>query len=330
MNVDPKSLDVTAISQYVTAGKHLGIVDFLLNIIPDSFAGAFANGEILQVLLLAFLTGVAMISLHQEQRLLQLSRSLSHLFFRITAIVMELAPLAALGAMAFTIGKYGIATLFSLGKVLLCVYLTCIGFIAIVLGTICYFNKINLWKLILYLKEELLIVIGTSSSEPALPGLIAKMERLGCSEVVAGLVIPSGYSFNLDGTSIYLTIATLFIAQATNTHITLGQELFILAILMLNSKGAAAVTGGGFITLAATLSALGTIPVAGITLLLGIDRFMSEMRSITNLIGNAVAAIVVARWENQFDADQATFVLNNYVLHTPIEDAEPAEAPTTR
>jgi aerobic C4-dicarboxylate transport protein len=330
MNVDPKSLDVSTVSQYVTAGKHLGAVDFLLNIIPDSFAGAFINGEILQVLLLAILTGIAMLSLDQEQRLLRLSRSLSHLFFRITAIVMELAPLAAFGAMAFTIGKYGIATLLSLGKVLLCVYLTCIGFIAIVLGTICYLNKINLWKLIVYLKEELLIVIGTSSSEPALPGLIAKMERLGCSEVVAGLVIPSGYSFNLDGTSIYLTIATIFIAQATNTHLTLGQELFILAILMLNSKGAAAVTGGGFITLAATLSAFGTIPVAGITLLLGIDRFMSEMRSITNLLGNAVATIVVARWEDQFDANQATFVLNNYVLPIPIEDTESAEAPTTR
>jgi aerobic C4-dicarboxylate transport protein len=290
MNVDPKSLDVSVVSQYVTAGKHLGVVDFLLNIIPDSFAGAFVNGEILQVLLLAILTGIAMLSLDQEQRLLRLSRSLSHLFFRITAIVMEFAPLAAFGAMAFTIGKYGIATLFSLGKVLLCVYLTCIGFIAIVLGTICYLNKINLWKLIVYLKEELLIVIGTSSSEPALPGLIAKMERLGCSEVVAGLVI-----------------------------------------LMLNSKGAAAVTGGGFITLAATLSAFGTIPVAGITLLLGIDRFMSEMRSITNLLGNAVATIVVARWEDQFDAHQATFVLNNnYVLPIPIEDAESAETPATR
>lgn len=310
MNIDPSTLDTSAVRQYVTAGKHLGAVDFLLNIIPDSFAGAFATGEILQVLLLAILTGIAILSLHQDQNLLRLARSLSHLFFRITALVMELAPLAAFGAMAFTIGKYGIATLFSLGKVLLCVYLTCIGFIVIVLGGICYANRINLWKLIAYLKEELLIVLGTSSSEPALPGLIAKMERLGCSEVVTGLVVPSGYSFNLDGTSIYLTIATLFIAQATNTHLTVGQELFILAILMLNSKGAAAVTGGGFITLAATLSALGTIPVAGITLLLGIDRFMSEMRSITNLIGNAVATIVVARWENQFDARQAQSILN--------------------
>jgi len=326
MNVDPTTLDSSTVSQYVTAGKHLGAVDFLLNIIPDSFAGAFANGEILQVLLLAILTGIAILSLHQEQRLLKLSRSLSHLFFRITTIVMELAPLAAFGAMAFTIGKYGIATLFSLGKVLLCVYLTCIGFVVIVLGGICYANKINLWKLIVYLKEELLIVLGTSSSEPALPGLIVKMERLGCSEVVAGLVVPSGYSFNLDGTSIYLTIATLFIAQATNTHLSLGQELFILAILMLNSKGAAAVTGGGFITLAATLSALGTIPVAGITLLLGIDRFMSEMRSITNLIGNAVATIVVARWENQFDAQRACSVLNGEYSDDIVAQAEPPKA----
>jgi aerobic C4-dicarboxylate transport protein len=310
MNVDPATLDAGAVSQYVTAGKHLGAVDFLLNILPDSFAGAFANGEILQVLFLAILTGIALLALDQEQRLLSLTRSLSQLFFRMTAIIMELAPLAAFGAMAFTIGKYGIVTLLSLGKVLLCVYLTCIGFVVVVLGLIAYANGINLWKLVLYLKEELLIVLGTSSSEVALPRLIAKMERLGCSGVVSGLVIPAGYSFNLDGTSIYLTIAALFIAQATNTHLSFRQEIFILAILMLNSKGAAAVTGGGFITLAATLSALGTIPVAGITLLLGIDRFMSEMRSLTNLIGNAVATIVVARWEGQFDAEQASRVLN--------------------
>jgi aerobic C4-dicarboxylate transport protein len=320
MNVDPATLDISSVSQYVTAGKHLGVVDFLLNIIPDSFAGAFANGEILQVLLLAILTGVAILALDQERQLLSLIRSLSHLFFRITTLVMELAPLAAFGAMAFTIGKYGVFTLLSLGKVLLCVYLTCILFVAVVLGVICYANGVSLWKLIIYLKEELLIVLGTSSSEVALPRLIAKMERLGCSGVVSGLVIPAGYSFNLDGTSIYLTISALFIAQATNTHLSLRQEIFIMAILMLNSKGAAAVTGGGFITLAATLSALGTIPVAGITLLLGIDRFMSEMRSLTNLIGNAVATIVVARWEGQFDAQQAYSVLNGDFAAADIED----------
>jgi aerobic C4-dicarboxylate transport protein len=316
MNVDVRVLDVKAISQYVHQGQQQSAVEFLMGILPDSYVGAFATGEILQVLLLAILTGVALLTLEDKQRLVTVARAASQLFFRITTLVMMLAPLAAFGAMAFTIGRYGIGTLLSLGKVLLCVYLTSIGFVVLVLGTICLFNGINLWRLLVYLKEEVLIVIGTSSSEPALPGLIAKMERLGCSEVVTGLVIPAGYSFNLDGTSIYLTIATLFIAQATNTQLTISQQLFIIAILMLNSKGAAAVTGGGFITLAVTLSALGVIPVAGITLLLGIDRFMSEMRSVTNLIGNAVATITVARWEGQFNPTLARDALRTYAHPT--------------
>ncbi len=231
---------------------------------------------------------------------------------------MEFAPLGAFGAMAFTIGRYGLVTLLSLGKLLLCVYLTSIAFVAVVLGLICWLNGISLWRLIVYLREELLLVLGTSSSEPALPGLLRKMENLGCSGAVTGLVIPAGYSFNLDGTSIYLTVAALFIAQATNTHLSLGQQVFILLILMLNSKGAAAVTGGGFITLAATLSALGTIPVAGITLLLGVDRFMSEMRALTNLVGNAVATVVIARWEGQFDAARAHAVLHPESASTPL------------
>jgi aerobic C4-dicarboxylate transport protein len=325
MNVDPTTLDSTSVAQYVAQGKHLDATSFVLNIIPDSFVGAFANGEILQVLLLAILTGIALVAFDDERRLLSLAKSSSHLFFRITALVMELAPLAAFGAMGFTIGKYGLGTLLSLGKVLLCVYATCILFVTVVLGLICFFNGVSLWKLLLYLKEELLIVLGTSSSEPALPGLISKMERLGCSEMVAGLVIPSGYSFNLDGTSIYLTIAVIFIAQATNTHLTVKQELFVIFMLMLNSKGAAAVTGGGFITLAATLAALGSIPVAGITLLLGIDRFMSEMRSLTNLIGNAVATITVAHWEGQFDIERARRVLNNNKIVAESADLEKAE-----
>jgi aerobic C4-dicarboxylate transport protein len=323
MNIDARVLDSKSIEQYVNQGKHLDAVGFTLNVIPDSFVGAFANGEILQVLVLAILTGIALLALDEERKLLSLARSGSHLFFRMTAIVMELAPLAAFGATAFTIGKYGLGTLLSLGKVLLCVYLTCIIFVVVVLGTICFFNGINLWKLLVYLKEELLIVLGTSSSEPALPGLIRKMERLGCSEVVAGLVIPAGYSFNLDGTSIYLTIAALFIAQATNTHLTVQQEIFVLFMLMLNSKGAAAVTGGGFITLAATLAVLNTIPVAGITLLLGIDRFMSEMRSLTNLIGNAVATITVARWEGQFDLERARRVLNRRTVVPAVDPLMP-------
>jgi aerobic C4-dicarboxylate transport protein len=313
MNVNPQTLDPHSISQYVGAGKELGVTDFLLNIIPDSFVGAFAKGEILQVLLLAILTGLALVAVDRERTLVKLADAASHVTFKIIALIMELAPLGAFGAMAFTIGKFGVGSLLSLGKLMLCVYLTSILFVVVVLGLITFLCGISLWKFLRYIREEILIVLGTSSSESVLPRMIVKMEMLGCSKSVVGLVIPSGYSFNLDGTSIYLTIAALFIAQATNTHLTFGQEMFVLLILMLNSKGAAAVTGGGFITLAATLSALGTIPVAGIGLLLGVDRFMSEMRSLTNLIGNGVATIVVAKWEGEFDAQRAKRVLNREV-----------------
>jgi aerobic C4-dicarboxylate transport protein len=252
---------------------------------------------------------LALVALKKEQDLLGLIEAASRLSFNIVGIVMHAAPIGAFGAMAFTIGKYGIGTLFSLGKLLLCVYLTCFAFVFIVLGLICFFCGISLLRFLSYIREELLIVIGTSSSEPALPGLLLKMQRLGCSKSVAGLVIPAGYSFNLDGTSIYLVIAALFIAQATGTKLSLGQEMFVILMLMINSKGAATVTGGGFITLAATLAALGTIPVGGIALVLGVDRFMSQCRSITNLIGNGVATIVIAKWENEFDAETANRVL---------------------
>ena len=310
MNIDPHSLDTKSISQYTAAGKELGGADYVLNIIPDTFVEAFAKGEILQVLLLAILVGLALVSLDHDKSLTRLADSASHVAFKIIAFIMELAPLGAFGAMAFTIGRYGLGTLLSLGKLMLCVYVTSILFVVVVLGSIMFFCGISLWKFLRYLREELLIVLGTSSSETVLPRMIVKMERLGCSKPVVGLVIPSGYSFNLDGTSIYLTIAALFIAQATNTHLTFGQEMFILLILMLNSKGAAAVTGGGFITLAATLSALGTIPVGGISLLLGVDRFMSQMRALTNLVGNGVATIVVAKWESEFNDVQAQRMLN--------------------
>ena len=313
MNIDPRTLDTKSIAQYTSANAAPHGVDFVLNIIPDTFAGAFAKGEILQVLLLAILAGLAIIALDKDKSLTRLADSLAHVSFKIIAYIMEAAPLGAFGAMAFTIGKYGLHTLLSLGKLMLCVYVTSILFVVLVLGLIALTAGFNIFKLIRYLREELLIVLGTSSSETALPRMIVKMERLGCSKSIVGLVIPAGYSFNLDGTSIYLTIAALFIAQATNTHLTLGQQVFILLVLMLNSKGAAAVTGGGFITLAATLSALGTIPVAGITLLLGVDRFMSQIRSLVNLIGNGVATIVVARWEGAYDTDQARRMLNREV-----------------
>lgn len=311
LNIDPRTLNSGAVTQYTAESAHVGAVDFLLNIIPDSFAGAFTHGEILQVLLLAILCGVALTMLDRSEELSSLIESLSKLFFKLVAIVMEAAPVGAFGAMAFTIGRYGLVTLLSLAKLLACVYLTSIAFVVIILGGICLLNGINLWRFVVYLREELLIVLGTSSSEPALPRMMVKMEALGCSKAIVGLVIPAGYSFNLDGTSIYLTIAALFIAQATNVHLTLRQQIFMLAVLMLNSKGAAAVTGGGFITLAATLAALGTVPVAGITLIVGVDRFMSEMRALTNLVGNGVATIVVARWEGQFDELRARTVLGS-------------------
>src|SRR5262249_30223062 len=255
-------------------------------------------GEILQILFIAILFGLALARMGRPgEVILELIDKLSRAFFGIIAIVMRAAPLGAFGAMAFTVGKYGLGTLLPLMKVMLCVYITCAIFILGVLGLIARAHGFSLLSFLGYIREELLIVLGTSSSETALPRLMIKLEALGCSKSVVGLVVPSGYSFNLDGTSIYLTIAAIFVAQATNTHLSLGQEVGLLAVLMLTSKGSAAVTGGGFITLAATLSSTGAIPVTGLTLLLGIDRFMSEARSITNFIGNGVATIVVSRWE---------------------------------
>jgi len=308
LNIDPATLSTGGIAQYTAESAHLTVTDFLLNILPDSFVGAFAKGEILQVLVLAILCGIALNMLDSREQAaaaLAALHTLNKWFFKLVALVMEFAPIGAFGAMAFTVGHSGVAVLLKLLNLLLCVYATSFAFVFLVLGAICWRNGVSLWRLLVYLRGELLIVLATSSSEAALPRLIEKMEALGCSKAVTGLVVPAGYSFNLDGTSIYLTIAALFIAQATNVHLSLRQQVFILAILMLNSKGAAAVTGGGFITLAATLAAIGTIPVAGIALILGVDRFMSEMRSLTNLIGNSVATIVVARWENQFDEARA-------------------------
>jgi aerobic C4-dicarboxylate transport protein len=319
INANPSTLDAAAIRDYANQGQQLHAVDFVLNIIPETVLGAFAKGEILQVLLLAILFGLALASWPQGAPLVAACDRIAHALFRVIAGIMQAAPVGAFGAIAFTIGRYGVKTLVPLGKVLLCVYLTSAAFIFIVLGLIAYTHGVSLWKFLKYIKEELLIALSTSSSETVLPRMLMKMEALGCSKTVVGLVIPSGYSFNLDGTSIYLTIAALFVAQATNTHLTFGQELELLLVLILSSKGAAAVTGGGFITLAATLTALGTIPVAGLTLLLGIDRFMSEMRTLTNLIGNGIATIVVAQWEGEFDSEKADRLLNG---GTPADEAE--------
>ena len=310
INASASTLDAEAVSQYATAAKSQTTVEFLLHIIPDTVVSAFAQGEILQVLLFAILFGLALAGLGERGKsLVKALEELSQVFFGIIAIIMRVAPVGAFGAMAFTIGKYGIATLLPLMKVMLCVYITCAVFIFVVLGMVARLNRFSLVKFLRYIREEILIVLGTSSSESVLPRLMMKLERLGCSKSIVGLVVPSGYSFNLDGTSIYLSIAAIFVAQATDTHLSLANELGILAVLMITSKGAATVTGGGFITLAATLSSTGVIPVAGLTLLLGIDRFMSEARAITNLIGNGVATIVVARWEGEFDEAEAALVL---------------------
>ena len=281
-----------------------------MHIIPNTFVGAFAEGEILQVLLLAVLFGIALGQIGEHGRpVLNLINEVSRVIFGIVTMVTKLAPAAAFGAMAFTIGKYGLKSLVSLGALLACVYLTCAVFVFVVLGLIARFNGFSVWKIIRYIREELLIVLGTSSSETALPGLMHKMEHAGCARPVVGIVVPSGYSFNLDGTSIYLTMAALFVAQATDTHLTLWEQGKLLLVLMITSKGAAGVTGSGFITLAATLAATDKIPVAGMALILGVDRFMSEARAITNFIGNAVATLVVAKWDGSFDATKGGDVL---------------------
>jgi aerobic C4-dicarboxylate transport protein len=301
---------VHALDSYTSQAKHHSGVDFILNIIPSTVGEAFTNGDILQILFFAILFGVAAAALGERAKgIVHGVEELGQVMFRIVGGVMRLAPLGALGAMAFTVGKYGVGTLAGLLQLLACFYLTAILFVLLVLGLICWLVGVNLFKLLKLLKDELLIVLGTSSSESALPGVMQKLESVGVSPSVVGLVIPMGYSFNLDGTSIYLTLATLFVAQATGTPLPLGEELALLGILLLTSKGAATVTGGGFITLAATLSATGHIPVAGLTLLLGVDRFMSEVRALVNLIGNSVATLVVAKWEGELDVTRAAPIL---------------------
>jgi aerobic C4-dicarboxylate transport protein len=312
MNIDPASLSTKGIENYTHSAQSMSTVDFLLHIIPSNPVDAFAKGEMLQVLFLAVLFGVVLASMKETGRpVVKGLETLSSVFFKVVNVLMKLAPIGAFGAMAFTIGKYGISSLVSLAHLMASVYITCIVFIVLILGTIARLNGFSLWKFLKYIKEEILIVLGTSSSESVLPRMIKKMEDLGCSKPVSGLVIPAGYSFNLDGTCIYLTMAALFIAQATNTSLSAYDEFVLIAVLLLTSKGAAAVTGGGFITLAATLSSLGTIPVVGITLLLGVDRFMSEARAITNLIGNGVATVVVSNWEKELDKGKMKSELNN-------------------
>jgi aerobic C4-dicarboxylate transport protein len=305
MNIDPATLDANAIAQYTAAGKMQTTTEFILNIIPTTIVDAFASGEILQVLLISVLFGFALHTFGGRGTLVfDLIEKTSHVLFGIVGILMKIAPLGAFGAMAFTIGKYGVSSLLPLAKLMATFYATCLVFIFVVLGTIARVHGFSIWKFIKYIKEELLIALGTSSSESVLPRMMVKLENLGVKKSTVGLVIPTGYSFNLDGTAIYLTMAAVFIAQATNTPLDLTHQLTLLGVLLLTSKGAAGVTGSGFIVLAATLSAVGHVPVAGLALILGIDRFMSEARALTNLIGNGVATVVVGRWCKELDVDQ--------------------------
>jgi aerobic C4-dicarboxylate transport protein len=322
MNVDPATLDTKAIAAYSAPGQLQSLTDFLLNVIPTSVVDAFARGDILQVLLFAILFGFALHAFGDKGKLVfDFIDKFSHVMFGIVGIIMKLAPIGAFGAMAFTVGKYGVGTLMSLGKLMACFYATCLIFIFVVLGTIARLHGFSIWRFIKYIKEELLIVLGTSSSESVLPRMIAKLEILGAHKSVVGLVIPTGYSFNLDGTAIYLTMAAVFIAQATNTPLDLTHQLTLLAVLLLTSKGAAGVTGSGFIVLAATLSAVGHVPVAGLALILGVDRFMSEARALTNLIGNGVATLVVAKWCKELDVEK----MQKHLAHETIEEADEPE-----
>ncbi len=311
MNINPASLDASAIATYAAQAKSQGVIPFLLDIIPDSVIGAFASGNILQILLFSILFGFALHRLGKTGQLVfSVVENFSQVVFGVINMIMRLAPIGAFGAMAFTIGKYGVSSLLQLGQLIVCFYITCVLFVVIVLGVIARLTGFSIFKFINYIKDELLIVLGTSSSESVLPRMLNKMEALGCKKSVVGLVIPTGYSFNLDGTSIYLTMAAVFIAQATNTHMDIFHQITLLVILLLSSKGAAGVTGSGFIVLAATLSAVGTLPVAGLALILGIDRFMSEARALTNLIGNGVATIFVAKRVGELDEEQLTKTLN--------------------
>ena len=321
MNIDPATLDTRSVAQYAAPGKMQSTTEFVLNIIPNTVVDAFAKGEILQVLLFSVLFGFALHMFGEKGKpVFEFIDKVSHILFGVVGIIMRVAPLGAFGAMAFTIGKYGVGTLLSLAKLMGTFYATCLIFIFVLLGIIAWLHGFSIWKFIKYIKEELFIVLGTSSSESVLPRMIAKLENLGVKKSVVGLVIPTGYSFNLDGTSIYLTMAAVFIAQATNTDMTLTQQLTLLGVLLLTSKGAAGVTGSGFIVLAATLSAVGHVPVAGLALILGIDRFMSEARALTNLIGNGVATVVVGRWCAEVDVARMR-------RHLDQETPEEAEAP---
>ena len=323
LNIDPATLDGAAVADYAAKAHDTSIVGFLSGIIPATVVGAFADGDILQVLFFSVLFGISLAAVGERGApVLNFLQSVTSPMFKLVEILMKAAPIGAFGAMAFTIGKYGIGAVVSLAMLVGTFYLTAAIFVVVVLGTVAWWNGFSIFKLLRYLKEELLLVLGTSSSEAALPSLMEKLERAGAKRSVVGLVVPTGYSFNLDGTNIYMTLAALFIAQACGIELSLSDQVVLLLVAMLSSKGAAGITGAGFITLAAPLSVVPAVPVAGMALILGVDRFMSEVRALTNFIGNAVATLVVARWEGELDAERLTAVLNREVEFD--EQGEPA------
>ena len=330
MNVNVATLDTASIKDYVAKAHDTTIVGFFSDIIPSSLAGVFVDGNILQVLFVSILFGIGFSLAGERARpALAFLEGLSHVVFRVVDILMVLAPIGAFGAMAFTIGKFGIGAIVNLASLVGAFYLTSAVFIFVVLGLVAALHGFNLLRLLAYIKTEIFLVLGTSSSESALPGLMEKLEDAGCARPIVGLVVPTGYSFNLDGTNIYMALAALFIAQATNTHLTLQDELLLLGVAMLSSKGAAGVTGAGFITLAATLSVVPTVPIAGMAIILGVDRFMSQCRALTNFIGNAVATIVVSRWENGLDRERLRQALAGKLAgkasELPVHAPEPSE-----
>ncbi|MDO7896010.1 C4-dicarboxylate transporter DctA [Pseudomonas citrulli] len=311
MNIDPSQLSTKGLSQYTDSAAKLSVVEFFMHIIPDTFIGAFSKGEVLPVLFIAVLSGFALSAIGERGKpVLDVLESASHMVFKIFAYLMRFAPIGAFGALAFTVGQYGITSLGALAKLIMTLYIACAFFVIVVLGGLCRANGFSLWKLLRYLREEFLVVLGTSSTEPVMPRMLEKLQALGCKKGVVGLVLPTGYSFNLDGTAIYLSLAAVFIAQACNIDLTLGQTVTMLAIMLLSSKGAAGVTGSGFVALASTLTVIHDIPLAGLALLIGIDRFMSEARALTSLASNAVATVVIAISEDACDRDQLARMLD--------------------
>lgn len=329
MNIDPATLDTGSVATYASKAHESSLTGFVLDVIPNTFTSAFVDGNILQVLFISIIFGIALILVGEKGKpVVAILEATSHAVFRVVDILMKAAPIGAFGAFAFTIGKYGIASIVNLAALVGTFYLTSALFVVVILGTVCMLNGFSIFRLMAYLKAELLLVLGTSSSESALPSLMEKMEKAGCARPVVGLVVPTGYSFNLDGTNIYMTLAALFIAQATNIDLSLSDQILLLLVAMLSSKGAAGVTGAGFITLAATLSVVPTVPVAGIAIILGVDRFMSECRSLTNFIGNAVATVVVSRWQGALDTERLHAVLGGRELGEaePFDKLKPAPA----